>query len=303
FGLAGAINALAFGPNGRLASGGQDRTVRIWDLKDLTHAPTVLRGHTEAINALAFSPDGGHLLSGSFDQTARLWNLGNTLAEPVVLQDHTEPLLSVAFSPDGQSVATGSIDDTARVWRLPPDRLTALACATAGRNLSWDEWRLAHGDEPYRKTCPDLPVSPSLIDSAASLLQFGDVATARTIEDQVTNLNAADEIPARSWAALCRAGGLSNTLEEVRKACDRAVALAPDDGRAHDSRGLVRARANDLRGAIEDFRAYLAWAPQNGEDPRRIARRETWVRELEAGQNPFRPEVIQELRSQEGIIR
>jgi WD40 repeat protein len=303
FGLAGAINALAFGPDGSLASGGQDRTVRIWNLKDLTRAPTMLRGHTEAINALAFSPDGRKLISGSYDHTARMWVLDDPLNEPVVLQGHTQPLSAVAFSPDGQSVATGSLDDTARVWRLPPPDLIALACKTAGRNLSWDEWRLAHKDDAYRKTCADLPVSPSLIDAAATLLQFGDVAAARQVEEQVTNLHAADEIPARSWAAFCRAGGLSNALDEVRDACDRAVKLAPDDGRTHDSRGLVRARADDFRGAIDDFQAYIAWAHQNGEDARRVTRRETWVHELEAGRNPFRPEVIQELRSDEGIVQ
>ena len=43
--------------------------------------------------------------------------------------------------------------------------MIALACATAGRNLSWDEWEQARATREYDKTCKDLPVSPSLIVS------------------------------------------------------------------------------------------------------------------------------------------
>jgi regulator of sirC expression with transglutaminase-like and TPR domain len=36
-------------------------------------------------------------------------------------------------------------------------------------------------------------------------------------------------------------------------ACERAVALAPDDGQIRDSRGLARAMTGNIEGAIEDF--------------------------------------------------
>jgi WD40 repeat protein len=294
----GAIKALAFSPSGRLASGGQDRRVWLWDLNNLAARPTQLRGHTDMINALAFSPDGRRLISGALDQTARLWNLDNLTDEPVVLQGHTQPLLAAVFSPDGQSVATGALDDTARLWRLPDDQLLALACATAGRNLTWDEWQQAFKDLPYRKTCPNLPVSASLIDTAASILSSGDTDGAGMLDQQVHQLGAADEIPARSWARLCRAGALAGLLDNVRSACDRAVALAPDDGRTHDSRALARVRDKDFRGASEDFQAYIAWARQNAENPQYVARRASWVSELQAGRDPLTPEVLQELRSE-----
>ena len=96
----------------------------------------------------------------------------------------------------------------------------------------------------------------------------------------------------------CRAGALSGLIDNVRSACDRAVALGPDDGRSNDSRGLARARDKDFRGAIEDFQAYIAWARQNAEDPEYVARRELWVGELQAGRDPFTPGVLQELRSE-----
>lgn len=69
------VHALAFQPGGtRLASGSEDRTVRIWDLKSNAEL-LELRGHLDRINALAFTPDGSTLFSGSGDQTVRVWDV------------------------------------------------------------------------------------------------------------------------------------------------------------------------------------------------------------------------------------
>lgn len=37
------------------------------------------------------------------------------------------------------------------------DDLLNIACRTAGRNLTPQEWQEAFGDQPYHKTCPNLP--------------------------------------------------------------------------------------------------------------------------------------------------
>ena len=36
---------------------------------------TVLSGHTDAVGAVAFSPDGARVLTGSYDGMARLWDI------------------------------------------------------------------------------------------------------------------------------------------------------------------------------------------------------------------------------------
>jgi hypothetical protein len=74
-----------------------------------------LKGHTDRVWAVAFSPDGSRLLTASSDMTARLWVArgGKPLA---TLQGHTDRVGAVAFSPDGTRVLTASDDKTARLW-------------------------------------------------------------------------------------------------------------------------------------------------------------------------------------------
>ena len=81
-------------------------------------------------------------------------------------------------------------------------------------------------------------------------------------------------------------------------ACEKVVELSPDNGIAHQGRGLARALTGNFAGAVEDFTMYLEWAPKNKKSEEEIRLRQQWTEALKAHQNPFDAETLQKLRSQ-----
>lgn len=104
-----------------------------------------LSGHSGAITAVVFRPDGEHLASASFDHTVRVWEAGTGRAV-CTCRGHLDKVTALAYSPDGTLLASASLDHTLRLWdaraggrrRLLPTgerAVQALAFTPDGRQL------------------------------------------------------------------------------------------------------------------------------------------------------------------------
>jgi WD40 repeat protein len=104
---------IGISPTGRLATGGPDSTLRIWDLAS---GALLFEGQASTQPyASALSPDGSHIAAAGDDHNVRIWDL---TSGQIVQQFATsgDEILTVAFSPDGKRVVTGHLNSTSRLW-------------------------------------------------------------------------------------------------------------------------------------------------------------------------------------------
>jgi len=149
------VYSLAFGPDGSLASGSKDDTVRLWDVP--FQRADFIGQHEGGVRAVAIAPNGRILASGSDDTTIKLWDMASgelTVTIPAHLfwvrslafhplrpefvsvsndryikvwnavsgalireiKEHAGPVYSVAYNNNGAQMATGSWDKSIILW-------------------------------------------------------------------------------------------------------------------------------------------------------------------------------------------
>lgn len=129
----GGRSYMVYSPDGKTIA--IERHDKVW-LRDATtgkHIKT-LKGHTQYIAGIAFSPKKNIIATGSADKTARLWNAytGESIR---TLTGHTDTVYTPMFSPDGNKLATRCNDSALRLWDI-----------NTGKNIITDQRERQHLD-------------------------------------------------------------------------------------------------------------------------------------------------------------
>ncbi|KAJ1636604.1 WD40-repeat-containing domain protein [Pavlovales sp. CCMP2436] len=115
----------------RLASGGNDNTLNIWDDRQLATPAFKITRHTAAVKvcAIQFSKHDRELVSshGFTHNQLILWKYPS-MVKLAELSGHTSRVLHMAQSPDGTTVASAGADETLRFWKV-----------FSGTARKWDE--------------------------------------------------------------------------------------------------------------------------------------------------------------------
>jgi WD40 repeat protein len=166
-----ARQSLALSPDGKsfLTGHDNDLSLRLGDVETGKEI-AAFAGHTDGIQAVAFSPDGKQVLSGSKDQTIRLWDVA-TRKELRSFADVADATRGLAFSPDGKQVLSShqsAGDGLLRLWDVQTGKelrrfkghtreVTAVFFLPGGRTIlsagmdgTVREWELASGKELRR---------------------------------------------------------------------------------------------------------------------------------------------------------
>mmetsp|Transcript_15846 Transcript_15846/g.15241 ORF Transcript_15846/g.15241 Transcript_15846/m.15241 type:complete len:545 (-) Transcript_15846:416-2050(-) len=119
----------------RMISGSDDFTLYLWHPTESKHPIKRMTGHQQAVNHIAFSPEGRFFASASFDKKIKIWN-GKSGDFIATLTGHVGAVYQVTWSSDSRFLVSASKDSTAKLWEIP-------SCKRAKETLP------GHADEVY----------------------------------------------------------------------------------------------------------------------------------------------------------
>jgi hypothetical protein len=330
-GHAGVVASLAWSPDGKtLASGSSDRSVRLWDATRRTESVR-FDGHEDAVASVAWSPDGETLASGCKDGSIRLWApaeleerrrlllakekivLGQWMRRYLYRVQGTElqprPQTQLASA---QRQPTGWSENHHLHWRAraeegDADAMLKLAdiysrggdfarakhwygrASDSGLGIAAERLALVERQEVLRQR-------DGLLAAAREHVREGRPEEALAAFQQAPDVPGAGVADPELLNDLCWLGSLANDAQEVLEYCEELVDQYAENAHYRDSRGLARALTGDLAGAAADFRYYVERFGDSG--GKKVQRRRVWIKELDAGRNPFDEEELDALRRQ-----
>ena len=137
--LQGRLTSLAFSDNGKILAAARDdlaSTITLFEAETGRELGT-LTGHSAAVNAMVFWPDGKTLATAAADQTIRIWDVESRTLR-CTLRGHTRPVSDLVLLRDNVTLVSSSSDGTVRFWDSsvlrPPAHIQIEAKMTTGQS-------------------------------------------------------------------------------------------------------------------------------------------------------------------------
>ena len=237
----GGVMCLAFAASGRvLVSGGADREARIWE-GDGSELRRTLDGFTEAVSAVAVSPDGkvvAAVANNKATPTIRLID-AETGKERRRLIGHTGFISALAVSHEGECLASAGFDWTVRLWDIDdgkersvlhghtqavssiafaPDRHTVVSAGMDGTARVWQTTsRPTESEEAF----PDFTPTVVAVSANGTAFVGGDDQGRVQIYRPDANRNRPGTLSRAPWAENDKGKGLTRSPV-------KAAAASPD---------------------------------------------------------------------------
>jgi WD40 repeat protein/DNA-binding SARP family transcriptional activator len=147
--------ALAFAPQGTLATGSWSGVVQLWNSATGRQLGHPLLAAAAPVGSIAFDPSGRRFATtGGADGTVKLWFTTSLQQEGTSLSQTTGGWGNARFTPDGSKLIAVHDNGQGTIWPATPAAWEQHACAVAGRNLTREEWSRFVTGHSYSRVCP-----------------------------------------------------------------------------------------------------------------------------------------------------
>ena len=100
-----------------LASGGRDRTVRLWNISTST-CLSVFNYHENWVRSVVIHPSGKYILSAGDDRTIRVMDISSQRCLRTIQEAHPHFVTCIAMHPTLPTMVSGGVDQTVKCWQL-----------------------------------------------------------------------------------------------------------------------------------------------------------------------------------------
>ncbi|CAA9994142.1 unnamed protein product [Nesidiocoris tenuis] len=117
----------------------EDFNLYSFDLRYLSSAVTIHRGHTSAVTCLDYSPTGLEIVSGSYDRTLRIFEGQKQFSREIYHTKRMQRITDVVWSSDDKYVINASDEMNLRIWKARASEKLGIIRPREKRALNYSQ--------------------------------------------------------------------------------------------------------------------------------------------------------------------